>query len=298
MQRGPQHLFSVDGDVLTPTDLVRGPWDHGLQHGGAVCGALGWASKRALDCTPDRHQFMLSRLTTEILRPVPAVPLRYQTSVDRLGRRSRVISAALWLDHTCVAKSSSQWVRVRGRPADSTNDGAGAPAASGPGVGIDPAVPLRPVAVTDPGAGELDYPRPGFNCDVFELRCLVGSTEDAGPGIIWVRMMKGLVAGQVAEPVHVLATLADLGNAVGWEPSPADEPMVNPDVTLQLLRYPNGPWVCLQSSARSTGAGIGMMETRLWDGDGQFGLVLSTTMESAIPLSAMAADPPSAGTPG
>ncbi|MGI9599454.1 MAG: thioesterase family protein [Acidimicrobiales bacterium] len=269
MPTGPTHLFSVDGELLIPTDLVRGPWDHDLQHGGAVCGALGWATKRALDRTDDSDRFMLSRLTTEILRPVPAVPLLHRSAIDRVGRRSRVISASLWQGETCVAKSSSQWVRRR-------EDDRPTP--------VDPAVPLRPVAVTDPGAGDIGYPRPGFNCDVFEFRCLLGTTEDPGPGIIWARMVVGLVSGESPDPVHCLATLSDLGNAVGWERSAAGEPMVNPDVTLQLFRYPAGEWVCLESTSRSTGAGVGMMETKLWDGDGEFGRVLSTTMESPLTL--------------
>ena len=119
----------------------------------------------------------------------------------------------------------------------------------------DSAVPPRPVAVTDPGSADLDYPRPGFNCDVFEFRCLDGDTETPGPGVAWVRLKVALVAGQSWEPVHLLAAASDLGNALGWEPSPNGEPMVNPDVTLQLFRYPIGEWICLQSQARSTTAG-------------------------------------------
>ena len=84
--------------------------------------------------------------------------------------------------------------------------------------------------------------------------------------------------------VHRLATVADLANAVGWDRSTNDVPMINPDVTLQLVRYPVGPWVCLESAAKVSAEGIGMMETTLWDGDGRFARVLSTTVESPIAL--------------
>lgn len=276
MHDGPPHLFSVAGDTLTPTDYVRGPWDPGLLHGGAVCGALGWASTTAVSATDGASEFMLCRLTTEILRPVPLAPLRLRTSLDRCGRRSRVVSASLWSDDRCVARSSSQWARVR---AGAARDGAGEPVSP-----VDPAVPRRPATRTDPGAGEHGYPRPGFNCDVFELRCLEGSTEDPGPGVVWLRMLVDVVAGTPRDPVQVLAAASDLGNAVGWEPSPTGEPMVNPDVTLQVFRYPRGEWICLEARSRATGAGVGMMDTTLWDGDGRFGRALSTTMESAMPL--------------
>ncbi|MGH1492469.1 MAG: thioesterase family protein [Acidimicrobiales bacterium] len=273
-------LFRADGDHLEPTDYVRGPWDHGLQHGGAVCGALGWASHEAVKTTDDSDEFMLCRLTTEILRPVPAARLQYRSSVDHAGRRSRVASASLWHDGRRVAQSSSQWVRVR---ADATTTRAEETIDE---LGSGLAVPLRPIQPTDPGASDSGYPRPGFNCDVFEFRCQPGTTEQSGPGVAWVRLKVDLVAGQAPDPVHLLATVSDLGNAVGWEPSLHGEPMVNPDVTLQLFRYPKDEWVCVDSQARSTVAGIGMMETKLWDGDGQFGRVLSTTMESTMPLAA------------
>jgi acyl-coenzyme A thioesterase PaaI-like protein len=275
----PSHLFRVDGDTLIPTDLVRGPWDHGHQHGGAVCGALGWAVRRALladdpELADDPDRLQLCRLTTEILRPVPAVALAHRAAVVRRGRRSRVAEAGLYDGDQLVARASSGWSVVRPR------DGEGA----GQDADVDPAVPLRPVVATDPGASDVGYPRPGFNCDVFELRCLVGSTEEPGPGIVWTRMVVELVEGAGDHPVHRLATVADLGNAVGWTHSPNGVPMVNSDVTLQLLRYPRGEWVCLDSRSRATTGGIGMMETTLWDGDGRFGQVLSTTVESPIPL--------------
>ena len=56
------------------------------------------------------------------------------------------------------------------------------------------------------------------------------------------------------------------------------------DLTLQLVRYPRGEWICLEAEGKATAAGIGMMETTLWDGDGRFGRVLSTTVESPVSL--------------
>ncbi len=277
MQNGPNSLFHAEDGTLTPTELVRGPWNHDLQHGGAVSGALGFAVTEECRKADDSATFLMARLTVEILRPVPVQPLTYRAETVRHGRRSRVITAELSHGDTLVARASSQWVQLQDLSEDGT---ARLVSDSRP----DAAIPRRPAERTDPGDAAIGYPRPGFNCDVFELRCLEGSTEDPGPGTIWVRMLPKLVADVVDHPVFPLATLADLGNAVGWDWSPEGHPMVNPDVTLQLFRYPVGQWVCLQSASRVTGAGVGLMETRLWDGEGQFGLTLSTSMESAIPL--------------
>ncbi|MEM9563483.1 MAG: thioesterase family protein [Actinomycetota bacterium] len=296
---GPSHLFRhearPDGDVLVPTDLVRGPWDPTLLHGGAVSGALTWAIVRerarlgaavtAGGGSPNGgsgaaagDSSQLCRLTVEILRPVPVGPLAVAAETVRAGRRSQVLSAELRsgesTDGQLVARASSLWSQLRPR-------GRAAPVQ----VPVDAAVPRRPTIATDPGASAaVGYPRPGFNCDVFELRCLVGSTEDPGPGVVWTRLKTGLVEGHPTGPVELLGTVADLANAVGWDRSPNGQPMINPDLTLQVLRYPRGEWVCLDARPAATAEGIGMMETTLWDGDGRFGRVLSTTVESPVSL--------------
>ena len=204
----------------------------------------------------------------------------------RRGRRSQVVEAELLVDGRMVARATSQWATRRPGSVE-PGDGDEAVDRPDPTLGdhrYDPAVPRRPPAATDPGAAAVGYPRPGFNCDVFELRCLVGSTEDPGPGIVWTRAMVGLVEGQPPHPIDRLATVSDLANAVGWDRFPNGAPMINPDVTMQLVRYPRDAWVCLEAEVHGTAAGIGMMETTLWDGDGRFGRVLSTTLESPVAL--------------
>ncbi len=226
----------------------------------------------------------------EILRPVPVAPLEHRATVVRRGRLSQVVDAELVADGRLVARATSQWATIRaGSDAPRPRAPEGTPAELVEGTTLesattDPAVPRRPPTASDPGASEVGYPRPGFNCDVFELRCLVGSTEEPGPGTVWARMLGGVVEGHPAEPVDRLATVADLANAVGWDRSPNDAPMINPDLTLQLLRYPAGPWICLEAAGKATASGIGMMETTLWDGDGRFGRVLSTMVESPVAL--------------
>lgn len=292
---GPSYLFHQDGDFLVPTELVRGPWDHRLQHGGAVCGALAWAILDAIDtddpgCAPpsfaappadgDQPRFQLCRLTVEILRPVPVAPLAHQAVVVHRGSRSRVVEAQLLHQDRVMARATSQWALSRPVVVAGAEGG---PTGTEK-LTVDPAVPRRPPGATNPGAVDVGYPRPGFNCDVFELRCLVGSTEDEGPGTIWTRMLVDVMADDGPHPILTMATLGDLANAVGWERSPNRAPMINPDVTVQLTRYPRDRWICLEAQATATGAGIGMMETTLWDGDGRFGRVLSTTVESPVSL--------------
>ena len=77
----PSALFDRDGTTLLPTALCRGPWDHGYLHGGAVCGAIGWALEHA---RPD-ESLVLARATVEIRSMVPLGPLH----TAQCGRQAR-----------------------------------------------------------------------------------------------------------------------------------------------------------------------------------------------------------------
>lgn len=259
--RTPTALFERDGTTLVPTMSCRGPWDHGHLHGGAVCGALGWALEQAVA----HDALALARATIEIRSMVPLGPLRTHTTVVKPGRRTRVIEATLADDSGVVARATSQWVTHRPSEAPPSSH----------------AVPARPALAADPGAVEgMDYPRPGFNCDAIELRPLQGTTETAGPGVTWVRLRIPVVEGEPTSGLLSIMTLSDVGIAVGWEPSPTGAAFINPDVTLQINRYPVGPWVLMDSQVHASHHGVGFCETVLGDDAGPFGRVLQTLVEA------------------
>ncbi len=261
----PAALFERDGATLLPTLLCRGPWDHGYLHGGAVCGAIGWALEQA--GTDDA--LLLARATVEIRSMVPLAPLHTASAVVKPGRRTQVIEATLATDAGVVARATTQWV---------VHHPSEAPPARQP-------VPARPDQAADPGAvTDLDYPRPGFNCDAVELRPLHGTTETPGPGITWVRLRTPVVAGEPTSGLVSLMTLSDVAIAVGWEPSPSGAAFINTDVTLQLNRHPVGPWLLMDSRVHASHLGVGFCETVLSDDAGPFGRVLQTLVEAPSSL--------------
>ncbi|MCC6434246.1 MAG: thioesterase family protein [Acidimicrobiales bacterium] len=262
----PSALFRRVGPVLHPTALTRGPWDHGCLHGGAVCGAVGWALEQA----QPRPELALARLTVEIRTMVPLVPLRTRAAVVKGGRRTQVIEAELLDGDRVLVRATSQWVLHR-------PDALGAV----PNVRTPAPVPPRPEQAADPGANpDIDYPRPGFNCDAVELRPLRGTTEDEGPGLIWVRLRHPVVEGEHTSPTLAMMTLADFGIAVGWQRSPSGAGVINPDVTLQVNRPPCGEWVLMASRVHAGPSGIGFCETVLSDDAGLFGRILQTLVET------------------
>ena len=267
----PAALFVRDGSTLHPTTLTRGPWDHGFLHGGAVCAAVGWALESA---QPDPG-LLCARMTVEIRSMVPLAPLGTAATVVKGGRRTQVLEATLSHEGRTSVRATSQWVAYD----------PGAP----PVVPARSAVPSRPDHPNDPGARtEMNYPRPGFNCDAVELRPIRGNTEDEGPGLVWVRLRHPVVQGEPTSPMLALMAMADLGVAVGWERSPAGAAFINPDLTLQVNRPPYGEWVLMASRVHASPAGVGFCETVLSDDAGIFGRVLQSQVEA----------PPELGIPG
>lgn len=269
----PSSLFLRQGSTLHPTTLCRGPWDHGYLHGGAVCAAVGWAMEAA---AADDGSMMLARMTVEIRSMVPLVGLDTEAYVVKGGKRTKVIEATLSHSGRQLVRAVSQWV---------THDPAALAAAPRAASAASSPVSSRPDHAADPGAtAEMNYPRPGFNCDAVELRPLRGTTEDEGPGLIWVRLRHPVVAGEPTSPSLALMTMSDLGIAVGWQRSPSGAGFINPDVTLQINRPLRGEWVLMASRVHASAAGVGFAETVLSDDDGLFGRVLQTLVETPAEL--------------
>ena len=249
----------LDGEFVVPTPYTRGPWDPDQQHGGPVGGLAAWAMVGLVD-----EHMVLTRLTVELHHPVPVAPLEVSAEIVRPGYRVSVTGVEISAHGKRRALASAQWCRrTSAMPIlDRT------------------APPTRPVNAIDPGASHVEYPRTGFNCDVAEIRSVFGTTEDPGPSTIWLRQRVPLFEGDEFDPLTFVATMADLGIAAGWEESPSGAPYINPDLTLQLARYPRGEWLCFESRTHPAGHGIAYCETRLWDDHGPIGRVLQTMIEA------------------
>jgi len=94
-------LFEIDGDVATPSELTRGPWDPRAMHGGPPAALLGARSRSAIRVPAD----FLARITVELLRPVPLVPLTVSARTLRPGKMVHWIEAILRADDVEVARA-------------------------------------------------------------------------------------------------------------------------------------------------------------------------------------------------
>ena len=101
-------LFIPDGDRFVPTDLSKGPWDPGAQHGGAPAALL----TRAVEAVETPVPMAVARLTVELLRPVPLRPLTVTTTLLRPGRKVQLTEATLLDGDVAVARLTALRLRV------------------------------------------------------------------------------------------------------------------------------------------------------------------------------------------
>lgn len=253
----PDAVFTAEDGSFIASELARGPWSPDAQHGGAPAALL----MRAFEQLPGGESLLLSRVTYELLRPVPIGRFEIRAEVARAGRRVQLLEASLWTD------DGLEVVRARAlrlQAADAETKQEPSPPPPGPERG-------RP---NDFRSGGVRM----FASDAMELRFVEGKFYEPGPSTAWFRLRVELVAGERPSPLQSLAAAGDFGNgiasAVPWE----GHAFINPDLTLYLERQPVGEWICLEAVTRVPRAGIGVAESVLYDERGRVGRAIQALL--------------------
>ena len=244
-----QALYLPDGDRFVPTVATTGPWDRDAQHGGPSAALLA----RAVERVEAPEPVLVTRLTYDLLRPVPLTPLTIRTEVVRPGRRVSVVEATLLADDTPVMRVSA--LRMRANDLELPDD----------------AVPHDPPP-GEPGVGELAIELGGgqaYNDLGVEIRFVAGGFQIPGPGTAWVRLRLPVVAGEEPSPLMRVAAAADLGNGLSSVLRQRDWLYINPDLTVHVARPPVGEWIGMRSVTYPFGAGTGLAESAMYDATGR-----------------------------
>lgn len=243
-------LYLPDGDRFVPTVATTGPWDRGAQHGGPTSALLA----RAVERVPSDEPMLVTRLTYDLLRPVPMEPLTIDTEVVRSSRRISVVQARLFAGETMVMRVAA--LRIRQGDLDLPD-------------GVSPA----DVMGSEPGTGEEAIPLGGGNAynDIgVEIRFVEGGFQHPGPGVAWVRLRRPVVAGEEPTPLQRAAATADLGNGLSSVLRQRDWLYINPDLSVHVARPPVGEWIGMRSVTYPFGSGTGMAESAMYDATGRF----------------------------
>lgn len=244
-------VYRLQGHTAHATEWSVGPWDASLQHGGAPAALVARAAERASASTPMR----VTRLTLDLLRPIPVAALDVSTEVLREGKRIQVLSIVLSVGGTVVVRASALKVAI-----------------------TEPELPtsarMTPFTAVDPAA--LDAPnepqrhRSPFFDGISMRRTRPLATAD-GCSAIWFRADRSLVAGEATTPLMRAAVAADFCNGASSTLDPSTWSYINADLSIQFARLPIGEWILLEAVTWLGTDGGGIASARLGDTTGWFG---------------------------
>lgn len=256
----PAAVFVQQDGRWHPSILSRGPWDPRAQHGGAPGALFAHLAEAAV---PD-PEWQLSRLSIELIRPVPVAPLTVRQDIHP-GRSTTRITIDLLADDVLVARAHA--LLVRGQPFI-----------------LPPELPGWSPAQLLPPPAECSEPLyiPGmakgtsFYHTAMEHRVAQGDTTRPGSAAVWFRLTVPLIQGQTTSPAMRAVAAADFGSGVSWVLSAEQYLFVNADLSLHLHRPAVGEWIGLLSETQAHGGGLGTALSRLYDMHGPIGVATQT----------------------
>ncbi|MDX6586893.1 MAG: hypothetical protein QOI31_1366 [Solirubrobacterales bacterium] len=252
-------FYELDRDRAIPSELTRGPWDPESQHAGPPAALLG----HAMEGLPQSAESMrMGRITYEILRPVPIVPLRVEARVERDGLRVQMLSASLHAGDEEVMKARG-W-RLREEEVDIPEGLLPGPPSHGPDDG-------------EPGEFFPTGSEVGYHSAV-EYRFITGAFIEPGPATVWMRSRIPVIAGEEISPLGRVLVVADSGNGVSATLDWRRYLFINVDLSVHLHRLPAGEWVCLDAVTLAQPDGVGLSDTLLLDERGPLGRAAQTLL--------------------
>lgn len=254
------YLPTDDSDRFWATQHTVGPWDPRTQHAGPPSALVTRAIERLESSVDGPSQ--LTRLTVDILGPVPTGEVRVKATVIRPGRTVELVEGELSAAGR-VAMVVRAW-RMRTTalelPADLTI----------------PQQPPPPLPETTTGLRDPAWE--GGYLSAVEWRFVSGHFMRPGPATVWSRIRVAVVDGEQPTPTQRLMAVADSGNGLS-SVLPFDRWwFINTDLTVHLTRLPVGEWVFVDARTVLSADGVGLAETELHDADGRVGHGAQTLM--------------------
>jgi hypothetical protein len=266
-------IFLADGDLFTPTEHARGPWDPRALHGGAPAALIAAAFERM----EPGAELPFARLSFEFLRPVPMAPLKLTTRITRPGRRVQALDGELSADGVTVCRATA--LRIVAAPEEL------------PELAVAQVQAISPGTIAPPQDGKHvhfaldDAERKSFAATAMEMRFLSGQPltgelpeqgtaanhVPSGAATVWMRLRHPLLPDQPLTPLARVAATSDFGNGVATV-LPFDRYLfINADLTISLNRRPHGEWVALDARTLLHPGGIGWAESVVHDEGGPVG---------------------------
>ncbi|MEE8406973.1 MAG: thioesterase family protein [Acidimicrobiia bacterium] len=245
------YLPTDDPNTYETTALANAGWYEEGQHGGALTALIIGHVEEA----PTLMPMEIARITVEMFRVVPLVPLTISTQIIREGKRIQTIKVDITdPSGALLSVASVQRLRTADRP-----------------------LPNQAETQTSSLAGPDDCPiwdatrwGPGksgktmFHRGAVEVREIYGGFGEAGPGAAWIRLTLPVIAGTKNSPAQIAGAAGDFCNGLSTALA-NDWLFMNSDLTVHIGRYPRGEWVALEAESHYSGLGRGVAAGSLWD---------------------------------
>ncbi len=250
------YFHQREDGAFVGNDPARGPWSAEHCHAGPASGLIVRAAETEVG--PEK---MLTRLTVDLLRPLPLAGLRVAAETTRHTKTLATTRVTVHdLDDTLCATATTMHV-VRRDLGDVAN-------VKTPPLRFEDAVE-GPFPI-----GELRHELLGF-AHYSDIRYGAGDKHGVGPKTVWMRT-PNLLEGEVQSPIQSLCALGDCGNGISWNAPTAEMGFMNTDLTINIHREPTSDWLASQSISHWQPSGIGMSQSVLHDRRGPIGTALQT----------------------
>jgi hypothetical protein len=239
-------FYEAQDGRLIPSERTRGPWDPNAQHAGPPSALIGRALER---CEP-REGMRIGRVAIDILGPVPLAPLTVEARLVRPGRSVELLHATLAGPDGDVMRASAWRVAVGDQRLVEDD---------------------RPPPGPEHGS-ESDFFPTGMDVGyhtALEYSFIEGGFLERGPATVWMRMRGQLVEGEEPSPLERLLVVADVGNGISAVLDWREYLFINTELTVHLLRPPEGEWIGVDAVTRVDG--VGLAESVLYDERGRIG---------------------------
>ena len=236
-------FFEARGNgIFHATERTQGPWDPRLQHASPPCALLARELER---CEP-RDDTFLSRISFELLGPIPVGELEARASIERAGRSVELMRAELRAGgRPCVRASAWRMQKAE--------ISAGA---------ID-ARDLPPLPDTESTPAEAIAPT-GYIRSI-EWRAARGSWNSPGAAAVWARPRVPLLEGEPLTGLQRLLTVCDSASGISSELPWRGWLFINTDLTVHMAREPQGEWILLDAQTQIAEGGAGVASSVLSD---------------------------------
>jgi len=249
-------VYRLEGSTAISSELSSGPWGR-MQHGSAPASLIAHVA----ETMPASQPMRVARLTIDLMRPVPIVPLTIKTEIVRDGRKIRLLRIDLFDGDIRVVGGSA--LQIRRAPIE-----------------LPEGIANEPVTLPGPEAGRRAKVKKDENpfLSLIEISIVKGGFNKPGPCAAWFRAEQTIIEGTAISKLMSAAITADFCNGASAVLDYRDWTFINGDLTISLARDPVDDWILLDAETWLGPDGAGLAFGRLADKQGYFGRAVQSIL--------------------